>query len=340
MTIRLRIAGTMAMVLIAAGVTAWTSWSMTASADEAASEAIRASERAVWAAETRAQLRGYISEAGDVAHGLGEGDSAEVSSEYGDLIGADEQVRRLIGSSPMNDASREELDRDWSRLRTGVADWLNTESASASQPFRIVLSERALRASTATNVTTPPELQAMTVSDKRRQVRAWAESLADGRMRLAANSAQDEARAAQATAARARRSASVTTLALLLANFIVALVSGVWLYRTIAKPIQLAQQVASRVAGGELDAFFPATSADEIGQLLDSVEHMRDVVVGKISTMREAAGAVLVTSESLQCSILRARDLGADDDRLPVELGEMDGMAIMLNGMARQMIED
>jgi methyl-accepting chemotaxis protein len=342
MSIRIRIAIAMSLVLLTASITAAVSWAMSDTADDAATAAVAASQRASWAAGARAHIRGYIGEASDITLALLEGESAEVSAEYGDLMGSDRTVRQTLEAAGSLVAPGEAtaLMADWDAVRAGVTDWVNSESADAGQALVLIASEDRLRASTGATPEAPATLAGMATDQKRAQVRAWVEALTDGRLRAVAQEAEQEAHAAEAKAVTARRAAAAATLAMLALNVLVALGAGIWLYRTIATPLAKAQRVAVQVAAGDFAAQFPPASADEIGTLLSTVERMRDAVLAKVSALREVAGAVLVTSESLHAAVMRVSDLPNDDPGLPQTMEEMDASSRLLNDLAVQMIAE
>jgi methyl-accepting chemotaxis protein len=119
---------------------------------------------------------------------------------------------------------------------------------------------------------------------------------------------------------------------------LVAVGTGVWLYRTIAGPLHEAKEVAERVAAGDFSATFPRHTNDEIGALVSAVEAMKDAVVGKVSIMREMAGAVLVTAESLRASVATVSESAGNNGNASA-LAEMDDSSQLLADLATQLIE-
>lgn len=89
-------------------------------------------------------------------------------------------------------------------------------------------------------------------------------------------------------------------------GLVVAIVAAVGLYRSIALPLSRARAFADTVASGHLEASFAHHRKDEIGALTHAVENMKDAVVRRIAVMREMAGAVLVTAESVRSEAITA----------------------------------
>ncbi len=340
MSIKRRITLAMAALVALAALSAGASQTMSAKAGTTADAALSAARQAAWASEMRAQVRGFVSEAVDVALALREGSSAELSAEYGDLRGADIAVRSMLtrGSAIVDEAELEQVAEGYETLRLDVTDWVNAESASARRPLLLLASDDKLIASAIGAGAVVPGAE--TVAAERIAMRAHAEALFDGELRLMVRGAEEEARAAQLAADAARGRAALSTTALMALNILGAAVVGIWLYRTIVTPLSAAQAVASRVAAGELDAEFPEPGEDEVGVLVATIEQMRDAVIGKVSAMREVAGAVLVTSESLHATVVEAAGFEPGDAGLADAFEELDASSRLLNQLATQMITD
>jgi methyl-accepting chemotaxis protein len=154
--------------------------------------------------------------------------------------------------------------------------------------------------------------------------------------------ADSDARLSASAEAQARASAQLGTLVLALVNALVALLLGLWLYRSISRPLVAAREYADRVARGEYDAQLKRHSDDEIGVLTDAVQKMKDKLVQEMSAMREMAGAVLYTADTVMSAVdestalLHAPD--ATDADVRAGLAEVSARAAALSELSGQML--
>ncbi len=70
------------------------------------------------------------------------------------------------------------------------------------------------------------------------------------------------------------RTNTILIIALGVAALIFCVAMGVWIYRSIARPLESTIQAINRIAGGQFDTSFKAGRRDEIGQLMAAMEKM------------------------------------------------------------------
>ncbi len=108
---------------------------------------------------------------------------------------------------------------------------------------------------------------------------------------------QSSAVAAQAAASG--RQATVISLALMAAVFVACAIGGMLFSRTITGPLDRAVAVARAVAGGDLSVQLDARGKDEMAQLLQVLQAMRDSLVRVVSNVRENADSVATASAQI-----------------------------------------
>lgn len=343
MSVRQRIAIAMTAAVLVNVVAGVASWWLHTRADTNELEARDATARAEWTSEVAGATTAFMSEATDLALGLRSGKSEESSAEYGDLVGADAAVSRLIERMP--DGIEDDLARriadEWNAVRPDVLAWVNLEAEDAGKPLRLWLTDDGkLRSSVSTNVDVGADFSGMEPSAVRRAVRGQAEAFTKGTLRVALSDATADASAARAAAVEARDTAKAVTLGAIALSVLVALAAAVWLYRTIAGPLGRAQESARRVAAGDLDTTFEVHGNDEIGSLVEAIEEMRASVVGQLAVMREMAGAVIVTAGDVAEGTRSIRALAVSDSEPFTEAIErVEGDSELLASLARQMLE-
>ena len=92
----------------------------------------------------------------------------------------------------------------------------------------------------------------------------------------------------------------ISTIIEVLAGMAFALVVGIWIVRSITRPINQAVDIARAVAAGRLDTEIRVTSKDETGQLLLALRDMQSGLERVVSTVR--AGSETVATASSQIS--------------------------------------
>jgi methyl-accepting chemotaxis protein len=73
---------------------------------------------------------------------------------------------------------------------------------------------------------------------------------------------------------------------------VLAIASGIWITRTITRPLQEAVRVARAVAGGDLSSEIAARSRDEVGQLMHALKDMNDSLRGIVGEVRSGTEAI------------------------------------------------
>jgi len=231
----------------------------------------------------------------------------------------------------------------WQSLRITTYAWINTEAQASGADLRITRNPNgAFRDSVDTNLTLPAELVGASRTDLRQAVRDRAERFKYATLGTIVRAADVELEAATVSEANARRDAQRGTAAFVGLSVLVAVVLGVWLYRSISQPLSAARAYADRVGSGEYDTVAPVHAADEIGVLTRAVENMKDHLVHEMNVMREMAGAVMVTAEGVQEEVASAGALvdQPDHDAEAVRdgLAHVQARVDTLQELARQML--
>jgi len=102
-----------------------------------------------------------------------------------------------------------------------------------------------------------------------------------------------------AQAAASGRRATVISLVLMAVAFVACAVGGALFSRTITGPLQRAVTVARAVADGDLSVRLDASGKDEMAQLLQALQAMRDSLVRVVSNVRENADSVATASAQI-----------------------------------------
>lgn len=342
LSVKQRIGVAMTLVVLVNLVAGGFGWLLhqRAASYELASE--RATARSEWVGSVSGRVFTFASEATDLALGVAKGQSEESSAEYGDLVGADAATSRLIGRAPddLDPDMAADIAKRWEALRPAVFAWVNAEAERADSTLRLTLGEGdEVRASTSSTIEVPAELDGLDVPLMRRAVRSEVESFIAGELRLALNDAENDARAAEVAASRAREIAFTVTAAAIALSLVVAVIAAIWLYRTIAGPLIAAEKVARQVTAGDYSAAFMKTRDDEIGALVHAVEEMRETVVGHVNVMRELAGAVIVTAADVSAGATAVRELTPNArDQLSEVVTGVERHSATLSQLADQML--
>ena len=89
----------------------------------------------------------------------------------------------------------------------------------------------------------------------------------------------------------------VGILVLIILSFAVFLIS-----KTISSPVRQGVDFAGKIANGDLTAKIDYNSSDEIGELVNALNTMRDNLSGMLSTIKDAAGQVASGSKQISAS--------------------------------------
>jgi methyl-accepting chemotaxis protein len=134
--------------------------------------------------------------------------------------------------------------------------------------------------------------------------------------------------------------ATVTELAMVKSAIAgVALVAGVlmagaclWLARSIEAPLRSAMQAVARVADGDLHTAMVATTRDELGALLRSLEAMRRKLAGTIGSIRQSADTIRTASAEIASGNL---DLSSRTEHTASNLQQTSASMELLTGKVR-----
>lgn len=344
LTVKTRIAVSMSIVLLMSVATGGLSWFYHARAAEYAALSRAAFERSAWIETLSNQATTFFGEANDLALGLDAATTAESSAEYGDVMGVDNDISVFL-SRPVEGFGEGELEKvtgEWGALRLAVFAWVNEHAAQGSLPTRLTLNpDGKVRASIDTNIPMPDEFEALDENEMRTTVRSKAEAFTLRTLRGLGVDASAEAQAAQRLELEARQRALTVMIVSFMLSAIVVLIAAVWLYRTIATPLNQVRNTAERVSSGDFELSFAYHGDDEIGALVHAIEEMRDAVIMRVKVMQEMAGVVTVTAESMRVAIDHAHEVAvADDNIVLVEaLDEVGKRASVLKQLASQMLD-
>ena len=106
---------------------------------------------------------------------------------------------------------------------------------------------------------------------------------------------RDSAAAAEAAS---KRATLLSLLAMALGSG-AAIVAGVFVSRSIVRPLERAVEVAQTVAGGDLRACIEVTSNDETGQLLQALKDMNASLTQIVGKVRSGAETITVASDEI-----------------------------------------
>ncbi|WP_313483942.1 MULTISPECIES: methyl-accepting chemotaxis protein [unclassified Pseudomonas] len=112
----------------------------------------------------------------------------------------------------------------------------------------------------------------------------------------------DGAAAASAEGDRVYASARIAIIAVLSGALILGLFLAWFVSRTISRPLKQAAELAQRLAQGDLTAQVAATSRDETGQLMGSMQNMIAKLARIIGEVRHAADGLASASEEVSAT--------------------------------------
>lgn len=115
--------------------------------------------------------------------------------------------------------------------------------------------------------------------------------------------ATDEVLAAeQAEGDEALKSASTTITGGSLAVLVAVLAIGFLAATSVSRPLMSLKKGAERISEGELDYQFENVPADEVGDVIHSVQKMSGSLKDRIRTLEEVAGIVMLTGDDIEAS--------------------------------------
>jgi methyl-accepting chemotaxis protein len=98
------------------------------------------------------------------------------------------------------------------------------------------------------------------------------------------------------TAEDTAKSGLVLVSAISVGAVALSIVLGIWITRSITRPLLRAVHVANTVAAGDLSVRIDVTSQDEVGQLLGALKNMNDSLVGIVSKVRASSDSIATGS--------------------------------------------
>ena len=111
----------------------------------------------------------------------------------------------------------------------------------------------------------------------------------------------------------------VTCAIALLGGLLLAAVVGVWLIRSIVKPLNDAVVIADKIAAGDLTQRVEVKSADETGRLMQSLKNMNDSLVNIVAKVRSGTESIQTASSEIAAG---NRDLSARTEQQAGSLEE------------------
>jgi len=97
----------------------------------------------------------------------------------------------------------------------------------------------------------------------------------------------------------ARRNAQYSLLGVLFAVALLAVWVAVMISRSVTRPVEEAVNAARHVAAGDLTCPIHVTGSNEMGQLLQSLQHMQQHLAGLVSDIKESALTIASSSEEI-----------------------------------------
>jgi len=102
-----------------------------------------------------------------------------------------------------------------------------------------------------------------------------------------------------ADAADAYATARMTLIGLGSLAIVLGVIFGIFITRSIVRPIQDAVDVADRVSSGDLSSQFTVTTRDETGQLMAALQKMNDNLLGIVSQVRAGTETIATASAEI-----------------------------------------
>ncbi len=103
-----------------------------------------------------------------------------------------------------------------------------------------------------------------------------------------------------------------------LAALLAAVMMGLWITRSIVRPLGVAVETAGKVAAGDLTVKVEVDSKDETGQLLSAMKEMAEKLTRTISDVRGSADALSSASEEVSATA-QSMSQGASEQAASVE---------------------
>ncbi len=122
--------------------------------------------------------------------------------------------------------------------------------------------------------------------------------------------------AERADGEQAVKDSSRTLLLGSIAVLVAIVLIGAVMTTSISRPLAMLKTGAEKIADGDLDYEFKNVPADEVGAVIHSVEKMASGLKGRIRTLEEVAGVVMLTGDEIGTAARAAKASGADVDEI------------------------
>ncbi len=109
----------------------------------------------------------------------------------------------------------------------------------------------------------------------------------------------DEAKKAYEKSQRLYVMFNIVSIGSLALGLLFSVVFGVWLIRSVSRPLEYAVRIASNVASGDLSQRIDVASRDETGKLLTALKDMNDSLIQTVSGVRTGTEAIVTGSNQL-----------------------------------------
>ncbi len=130
--------------------------------------------------------------------------------------------------------------------------------------------------------------------------------------------AQGDQEKAIGTVNRMVRFSTLLIIAIALGAAVFGIVFGIWVYRSIATPLHLLQQVSQEVAKGDLHSKLKTDSNDEMGVVQKSMATMVDNLREMVGKIKGATDSLASSSEELSSTAV-ALEQGTEEQSMRIE---------------------
>lgn len=122
-------------------------------------------------------------------------------------------------------------------------------------------------------------------------------------------------------------------IAAIIAGLLMAAAIGVWLVRSITRPLEEAARIAASVAAGDLTQQIEVSSRDETGRLIQALKNMNDGLFNIVSEVRAGTEAIATASRQIASGNL---DLSSRTEEQASSLEETASAMEELTGTVKQ----
>jgi len=114
---------------------------------------------------------------------------------------------------------------------------------------------------------------------------------------------------------------------------VLAALMGIWITRSIVRPMAQAVDIAKRVAAGDLTSKIIVTSTDETGELLSALKQMNDTLTGLVGKVRQGTDTIATASAEIAAGNM---DLSSRTEQQASSLEETASSMEELTGTSKQ----